>query len=137
MGNLVETYVLKQKEDFVELIHDQENQLIELSKSIPLEYHEMFQGICGIINLNQIMEVSKNDHVLYLLLRRIADRYAPLLFDSRFRETCLKSLIRKAFYDTLLIVENDCNEMKFDCYVIVDSHSKIITESQLVELTNK
>ncbi len=132
MGNLVETYVVRQKKDFVEMLHNQENCIEQLSTYIPNDYRKMFAGMCEVISMNQLLEVSKNDHVLYLLLRKIAEKYEPLLFDSRFREGCLKSLIRHAFYDTLLIVENDYNEMKFDYYVIVDSNSTVIKESQLI-----
>ena len=135
MGNLVDTYIIKQKAEFKEQLIDLKDHSEELAKLIPNIYHPMFLELCrSIICMDDMMEATQNENILYSTLRQLASQFEHenlnLRFDSRYRQICLKTIIRKLFYDTLLIVEDDLNELKFNQYIIVSANSLPFIESQ-------
>jgi len=137
MGCLVDTFIIRQKPEFTERFLNLKESCGSLIEHIPSAYHEMFTEICVMVPyMESVMEVTKQDHIMYITILHETEKYMikGISFDNKFRVTCLKSIIRRMFYDTLLIIENDYNEMKFDQYIIVAPSGQVITEKQLVEL---
>jgi hypothetical protein len=50
-------------------------------------------------------------------------------FSDRYRGECLQQIIRKTFYDTLLIIENDFSLEKENRFIVVNSN-QVLTEEQ-------
>jgi len=67
------------------------------------------------------------DEFYFIYQVLIDNNYNPDGYSQRYRGNCLKQVLRKIFYDTLLIIENDYNPYKYNEFIVVGS-SKIMTE---------
>lgn len=54
---------------------------------------------------------------------------AEIKFSSRYRGECLQQVLRKTFYNTLMIIQDDFNQDKCNQFIVVMSDS-VITEAQ-------
>lgn len=98
MGNLADVFVVRLKPEY------QGVQLDVLLTLIPNQYHQMFCVLWDHFhNLNEILDSSNMPMIDTL-------DYGPecvdISFTHRYRGECLQQILRRQFFDTLLIIQN-------------------------------
>ena len=129
MGCLIDTFIITPKREFIHCMSKQN--IDEIVKMVPDKYKMMLCSLIDRFNcLDYIMDNrSNNDMVIEVSL--VAERYETkyVKFSDRYRGGCLQQIIRKTFYDTLLIVENDFSWDKCNRFIVVRSNN-VITEDK-------
>lgn len=127
MGCLVDTFIIASKHKWMEAVdHPTEKSLKEMLSAVPEKYRIMLRSlIVKFKNLNRIMD-NRNSHIAWQVMKA-AEPYEgdTVSFTSRYRDECLQQVLRVTFYDTLLIVENDYNEEKYNYFVVLNSNNVI------------
>ncbi len=95
MGNLAETFIVRLKPEF------KEPSIEKLLLHIPEPYHRMFSILWDYYSSLEHILDSRN---LAGVLDMIEDY--DMLFDHRYRGECLQHILRRQFFDTLLIIQN-------------------------------
>lgn len=98
MGNLADVFVVRLKPEY------REQQINTLLPLIPQQYHQMFSVLWDHFHsLNEILD-SGNLSIIDSL------DYGPncgnVSFTHRYRGECLQQILRRQFFDTLLIMQN-------------------------------
>jgi len=102
----------------------------EIVKMIPVKYEMMLRSLINEFNcLDYIMD-NRTDYKKTCEVFKVAGEYETdeIRFSDRYRGECLQQIIRKTFYDTLLIIENDFNWDKCNWFIVVRSNNVIIEE---------
>ncbi len=112
MSNLVDTFIMIPKEE----------EGINLKKVVledRRDYNNMFHLIVRkmkIVCLNQFFERDNIESICNLLEE---EGYSSRQFIARWREDCLLQYLRRRFFKTILIVENDYDPEKLNRFIIV------------------
>ena len=124
MGNLVDTYIITQKKEWVEVLNGPEQKEFDkIINAIPVDYQPMMRDLLLHFDMDTIM---RNSYQIMVSTESPAARLARswevenVVFDVG-RERCLKKIIRTTFYDTLMVAVNDNNENKSDYYHIISN----------------
>jgi hypothetical protein len=132
MGNLVDTYVIRMKDEWSQ----KQNELTfkdfakEAVLAVPEKYQEMLRVLLKDHFMQDIMNnVTWREHWYEIVEPAIQLETKDLRITSRYREESLMQILRKTFYDTLLIIENDYDHNKENKFVVVLGDP--ITEEQL------
>ena len=129
MGNLVDTFIISSKYEWMNRINfPTDKDLQAILKAVPEKYRIMLRALMvKFESLDRIMD-NRDCDMAYEVFNAV-DPYQTddVMFLSRYRGNCLQQVIRKTFYDTILIVENDYNEEKYNFFIVVYSNH-IITE---------
>ena len=125
MGNLVDTFIIQPKHEYSGILVLEI--LNEFSNLIPGKYLNMLKLFENDhYDLDEIMIDDMYD-------TGVMDKFEgenKITFDSKYRSICLKSILRKQFYNTLCIIENCINEDKTNRYIIVSESASLITEDE-------
>ncbi|MFA6448812.1 MAG: hypothetical protein WCX65_05030 [bacterium] len=136
MGNLVDTYVITPKHDVDEKgIHDDyidrsDSEILEMvTDDIDRAFlTEVFSQGCQVIDLFQ--RLSEIPEPVWKLIEEYEEKHQSWKFVRRYRQDSLIQRLRKQFFTTLLIVENDYDPDKQNRFVIVRSDELIHLEPQ-------
>ena len=132
MGCLVDTFIICLKDEWRTIAScPRKEDIFKLVNTVPKKYRIMFRKLIEEIrSLDQIIDTSKFEMGIEALL--VASEYETedVKFSDRHRGECLQQIIRKTFYDTLLIVENNFPSNKCNQFIVVNS-GQVITEKQL------
>jgi hypothetical protein len=131
MGCLVDTFIITPKQewrDAAAITNDIDIQ--KILPYIPQYYHRLLSALLQEFeSLNIIMDNRDKEKTLEVLYRARDFETEGVWFSDRRRGKCLQQAIRKAFYDTILIIENDYNPYKYDQFIVVLSN-EVVTESK-------
>jgi hypothetical protein len=131
MGCLVDTFIICLKDNWREIAICTTEQDIEIILSaIPDKYGTLFHKLIKELgSLDQIIDTS--NYEISNKVFKVAGKYETdeVKFSDRYRGECLQQIIRKTFYDTLLVVENDFNWDKCNRFIVVRSNN-VITEEK-------
>lgn len=131
MGCLVDTFIITPKPEWRDTVClGTDEAIAQLSEAIPFRYRHLFKVLMATCNcLNMLLDTRDRNKTLAIL--ELASEYesAEMKFSSRYRGECLQQVLRKTFYDTLMIIADDYNPDKFNQFIVVMSDS-IITEAQ-------
>lgn len=139
MGMLVDTFILVPKDiDVCTCIcrdsKDRSSKKEKILSCVNYEYREMLSDLIDTLleynytfYLESIMNPSEDNLNLILEVTDDPCKYC-CDYDDRYRGDCLKQELRRVFYDTVCIVENDYNEEKTNKFIILAT-GNIITES--------
>ena len=128
---IVNTFIITPKPEWRDaacFTHNDDAARMEMA--LPEKYKPLFRYLLS-DNLNDLMD--NRDH------RKAYNIMASAVISGRegtwFSHTgeCLQHIIRKTFYDTLLILHDDYNQFKYD-YCIVVLSKEIISEKRWEEL---
>ncbi len=131
MGCLVDTFIICLKDTWREIAICTTEQDIEIILSaIPDNYRTLSHKLIKEFgSLDQIIDTG--DYERSNKVFKVAGEHETedVKFSDRYRGECLQQIIRKTFYDTLLIVENDFNWDKRNRFIVVRSNN-VITEEK-------
>jgi hypothetical protein len=102
----------------------------QLSDAVPIRYRPLFDVLILTCNcLNTLLDTRDRNKTLAIMEKASEYETAEIKFSSRYRGECLQRILRKTFYDTLMIIADDYNQDKYNQFIVVMSDS-IITEAQ-------
>jgi hypothetical protein len=93
--------------------------LSNVLERIPGRYHPMMSALWERLGSLEMIQANENDGTTYEIAAPFIDEANDIHFDSRYRESCLKQIIRSTFFDTLITIENAFNWDKANWYVPV------------------
>ena len=132
MGCLVDTFIITPKQEWRDAASlTSEIDIQRMLPYIPQYYHRLLSALLQeFVSLNTIMDNKNKERAFneVLLLARLFEQEG-VWFSDRQRGQCLQQVIRKAFYDTILIIKNDYNPYKYDQFIVVLSN-EVVTESK-------
>lgn len=131
MGNLVDTFILSPKKRWREIIRnlnydENKDRVLRLVgkkwKSVLELLIDYFDDLNEIVesneeNANKIEDILVNNGLCWGV------------YHDRYRGNCLQQVLRKKFYNTLLIVQNDFGPYKANKFIILNS-DEVITEEE-------
>jgi hypothetical protein len=127
MGNLVDTFVLAPKSAWIEALDCPDNENLNLIlRAVPQKYRMMLRAL--LVRYGTLDAIMENrDHVHAIRVFEAAEPFETdeIKFTDRSRGECLQQVIRKTFYDTLMIVEEDCNPDKYNFFICLRSNQVI------------
>ena len=130
MGNLVDTFIISSKYEWMNRINfPTDKDLQAILKAVPEKYRIMLRALMvKFESLDRIMD-NRDCDMAYEIFNAV-DPYQTdnVMFLNRYRGDCLQQVIRKTFYETLLIIENDYNEEKYNFFIVVYSNHIIVEE---------
>jgi hypothetical protein len=131
MGCLVDTFIITPKpawRDRVCLATDEA--VNQLSEAIPFRYRPLFNVLMATCTcLNHLLDTKDKRKTLDIMETAEQYEFYGVKFSSRYRGECLQQVLRKTFYDTLMVIQDDFNQDKYNHFIVVMSNS-IITETQ-------
>tara|TARA_Y100000310_G_C20681727_1_gene816383 strand:+ start:837 stop:1343 length:507 start_codon:yes stop_codon:yes gene_type:complete len=132
MGCLVDTFIITQSDEFKRICNEEPDidKMEYIFNKVPERYHKMLKVLMDNFNeeLDFIMDRSNFDEVYELIEDLETD---DTIFSDRYRGNCLQQVLRKEFFDTLLILENDLDMDKANRFFVVRAgREDIITEEQ-------
>ena len=129
MGCLVDTFIITPKREFINCMGIQK--IDEIVKMVPDKYQMMLYPLINRFNCLDFIMDNRSNYERTIEVTLVASRYKTkyVRFSDRYRGECLQQIIRKTFYDTLLILENDFNQDKFNYFIVVRSNN-VITEEK-------
>jgi len=117
---LVDTFIITPKPDWRDAsAYTTADEAIRMETLLPEKYRPLFAYLIR-ESLNELMD--NRDHVkAYEVMARavVSGREGP--WYAKNGES-LQQVIRKTFYDTILVIHNDLNPFKYDYFIVV--HSK-------------
>jgi hypothetical protein len=122
MGNLVDTYVIRMKDEWSQKQHELNwNDFAEVAvPAVPEKYQEMLRILLKNHFMEEIMNnVTWREHWYEIMEPASNLETKDLRITSRYREESLMQVLRKTFYDTLLIIENDYDHNKENKFFVV------------------
>ncbi len=123
MGCLVDTFIITPKEqwrDAAALTRPEERKKMALH--VPERYRMLLSALLAEFeSLNTIMDNRDKDRAYGVLYKAREYEKDDVWFSARNGEECLQQIVRRTFYDTLLIVANDYNPYKYDLFIVVQS----------------
>jgi len=131
MGCLVDTFIITPKPEWRDAVCLGTKEAVkQLSEAIPFRYRAllnllMLTSTC----LNDLLDTRNRRKTLLIMEVAAFYDFHDVKFSSRYREECLQQVLRKTFYNTLMIIENDYNPDKFNQFIVVMSN-EIITEAE-------
>lgn len=132
MGNLVDTFVIVPKNNYwreiIFNLEDEENKN-KVLKAVGKKWRPILKLLIEHFDeLNEIVEQnSKNADKIESILEDNGFCWGD--YHNRFRGKCLRQVLRKAFYKTLLIVQNDYDPYKENKFIILVS-DEVISEKE-------
>ena len=124
---LVDTFIITVKEAWRDVAsYTTAEDALRMEMLIPENYRPLFAHLVG-ESLNELMDTR--DHVkAYETMAKatVSGKEGP--WYARKGE-CLQQILRRIFYDTLLIIRGDYNPFKYD-YVIVVHSKEVLTERE-------
>ena len=127
MGNLVDTFVLAPKSTWIEALDCIDNENLNLIlRAVPQKYRMMLRAL--LVRYGTLDAIMENrDHVHAIRVFEAAEPFETdeIKFTDRNRGECLQQCIRKTFYDTLMIVEDDYNPDKYNYFICLRSNQVI------------
>jgi len=136
MGNLVDTYVITPKyivDDkgiHDDLIDRRDSEILELVSN-DTDRSFLFEAFThGIQIIDLFQRLSAIPEPVWKLIEDYEEKHQPWKFVRRYRQDSLIQRLRKQFFTTLLIIENDYDPDKQNRFVIVRSDELIQIEPQ-------
>ena len=131
MGCFIDTFIICLKNEWHNVARSPRKQdIFKLVNAVPKKYRIMFRKLIEEIgSLDQIIDTGKFDMGIEAFL--VASEYETedVKFSDKYQGECFQQIIRKTFYDTLLIVENDFPSDKCNQFIVVNSN-QMLTEEQ-------
>ena len=129
MGCLIDTFIITPKREFIHCMS--KRNIDEIVKMVPDKYKMMLCSLIDRFNCLDFIIDNRSDNERAIEVFLLAERYETkhVKFSDRYRGECLQQIIRETFYDTLLILENDFNQDKFNYFIVVRSNN-VITEDK-------
>ena len=130
MGCLVDTFIIAPKPAWRDTVClGTEEAVNQLSEAIPFRYRPLLGVLMVTCTcLNDLLDTRDRRKVLTIM--EVAERYEFYgKFSSRYREECLQQILRKTFYNTLLIIADDYNQDKYNQFIVVMSNN-VIAEAE-------
>ena len=125
---LVHTFIITPKLPYREaLMMTSDSQTCFMAALIPEIYRPLFKRIVK-ESINDIMDTRDHQKAYATMAEAMLTGYGELWYPSKGTEP-LQDVIRRTFYDTLLILRNDYNPYTFDQFIVVLS-SEIISEQE-------
>ncbi len=131
MGCLVDTFIITPKPAWRDAVClNTEEAAKQLSEAIPFRYRHLFKVLILTCNcLNTLLDTRDRKKTLAIMEKASEYETAEIKFSSRYRGECLQQVLRKTFYNTLMIIQDDFNQDKCNQFIVVMSDS-VITEAQ-------
>lgn len=139
MGNLVDTFIITPNgngpTDINKYTKNPKKRKEEIVENVGHEYKYMLSALIdefmdakGYFDVNCIIEPSEENWEIIL---RVTDDLSDFGcdFDDRYRGDCLRQELRKVFFNTVCIIENDYCINKTNHFKIVSS-ADVITEEE-------
>ncbi|MFC1591225.1 hypothetical protein ACFL43_01745 [Thermodesulfobacteriota bacterium] len=124
MGNLVDVFILSSRYEWMSRVNrPSEHNLQQMLRAVPEQYRMMLRALMvRYESLDRVMDNRDSTH--FADVKRTAEQFETdmIRFSDRYRNDCLQQVIRRTFYDTLLIVENDYNPYKYNCFFVLQSN---------------
>ena len=121
MGCLVDTFIITPKPQWRDITDIQ-----KMLPYIPQSYHRLLSALLQEFeSLNTIMDNKDKEKVFEVFFLAREFEKDGICFSDRRRGPCLQQILRKTFYDILLIIENDYNPYKYDLFIVVMSQDVI------------
>ena len=124
MSCLVDTFILSSRMRWMPIINNPSDIDMQMMvQAVPPKYRMMFRAL--LVRFNSLDIIMDNrDCDASNRIFQVADPYqtGDVKFWDRYRGDCLQQIIRKVFYDTLLIVENDYNPEKYNYFICLQSN---------------
>lgn len=132
MGCLVDTFIITQTNEFKNMCNEEPHidNIKYIFSKVPIRYHKMLKVLMDEFceELDFIMDRSNFDKVYELIENLETD---DAIFSDRYRGNCLQQILRKEFFDTLLILQNDLDMDKVNKFIVVRAgRDDIITEEK-------
>ncbi|HPC67677.1 MAG TPA: hypothetical protein PLL96_10385 [Syntrophorhabdaceae bacterium] len=125
---IVNTFIITPKKEYTEtLMATSEHQKSILAALLPEKYRDLFKSIVK-DSVNEIMDNRDYKKAYRIMAEAMLTGNGSLWYPDN-RSDSLQQVLRKTFYETLLIIKNDYNPYKFDQFIVVFS-SEVITEKQ-------
>jgi hypothetical protein len=126
MGCLVDTFIICMKKEWNECGFEKKD---KFAAAVPEEYQPMFRGLLETYQLGEIIDTQnyeKSKKVYEIAYEYESDE---VTFSSRYRGECLQQILRRVFFDTIMIIQNDFDWDKNNQFFVVNS-KEVITEDQ-------
>lgn len=146
MGNLVDTFIITPNEasptDINRYTRDPKKRKEEIVNQVGDKYRSMlsfiideFMDAKGHFDISYIIEPTEENWDIIL---RVTDDLSNFDcdFDDRYRGDCLRQELRRVFFDTVCIIENDYCINKTNHFKIVGSKD-LITEEEWEKSKNR
>lgn len=125
---IITTFVISPRADWREaLMLTSSAQKSIMASLLPEKYRTLFKSLVK-DSVNEIMDNRDHQKAYAVMAEAMLTGHGELWYPSNGTEP-LQQLIRKTFYDTLLIVANDYNPYSYDYFIVVLSQ-EVISESQ-------
>lgn len=121
---LVNTFIITPKPEYTDaLIITSHLQKITMASLIPEKYRTLFKSIVK-DSVNNIMDNRDHQRAYSIMAEAMITGYGALWYPDTGADS-LQQIIRRTFYNTLLIIKNDYNPYKYDYFIIVLSQEVI------------
>ena len=98
MGNLADVFIVRLKPEY------QEPQINALLPLIPQQYHQMFSVLWD--HFHSLSEILDSENLPLIDTLDYGPNCGNVSFTHRYRDECLQQILRRQFFDTLLIIQN-------------------------------
>ncbi len=98
MGNLADVFIVRLKSEY------QEPQINALFALIPQQYHQMFSVRWD--HFHSLSEILDSENLSLIDQLDYGPDCGNVSFTHRYRGECLQQILRRQFFDTLLIIQN-------------------------------
>ena len=139
MGNLVDTFIITPNDVMPRDINihtkNSEKRRDEIIENVDRKYRSMLAALIyefmvtkGYFDIDNIIDPKEEDWDIILGVTDDLSKF-DCDFDDRYRGDCLRQELRRAFFDTVCIIENDYCINKTNHFKIVSSKD-LITEEE-------
>ena len=98
MGNLADVFIVRLKPEY------QEPKINTLLPLIPQQYHQMFSVLWD--HFHSLSEILDSENLPLIDTLDYGPDCGNVFFTHRYRGECLQQILRRQFFDTLLIIQN-------------------------------
>lgn len=137
MGNLVDTFLISLKHEWRNMDWLVENGKYNRAvlEAIPVKYRNMMECFmreesenttCIFWSLKELIANYNLDRA-YKIIQKYGLKWSD--FDARYRKNCFRQMLRRTFFNTLVIIRNDNNPDKCNRYYVSTS-DEVITEQE-------
>ncbi|MCX8110163.1 MAG: hypothetical protein N3D15_02810 [Syntrophorhabdaceae bacterium] len=125
---IVNTFIITPKPEYRQaLMATSDIQKNILASMIPERYRPLFKSIVK-DSVNDIMDNRDHQKAYKIMAEAMLTGYGSLWHLNNNKDS-LQHVLRKTFYETLLIIKNDYNPFKYDQFIVVAS-SEVISEQE-------
>ncbi len=127
MSCLVDAFVITSKYKWMHIInYPTEKDFHTILKAVPEKYRMMLRALMvKFKSMDLIMDNRNPENAMKIMKAAEPYQIEDIRFHDRYRGKCLQQILRITFYDTLLIVENDYNEAKYNYFICLKSNHVI------------